>query len=80
MAQMTAQPDTRHRANRTHPRVVELRWIRPIDFASASGMSRRGVYDHLAAGTLHGRRINGQWYIPIEELTAFFERNDQTAA
>jgi hypothetical protein len=80
MAQSITPIDTRDQSNRTNRAPISPRWIRPVEFSAATGMSRRGVYNALADGTLKGVQVSGSWFIRIEELDAYFERNGQPAA
>lgn len=81
MSQEITYIDTRHRANRTDPvEAIAPRWIRPSTFAAATGMSRRGVNLELNSGRLRGVKINQSWFIRVEELDAYFERNGKRVA
>lgn len=75
-----AHVDTRDQSNRTNRAPIAPRWIRPTEFSAATGMSRRGVYNALADGSLKGVQVSGSWFIRIEELDDFFARNASSVA
>jgi excisionase family DNA binding protein len=43
-------------------------------------MSRTHVYNLLKSGRLPGRKIGGQWRIPVDELRRYLAAQDTTAA
>lgn len=53
---------------------VGRRWLRPTEFARASGISSGQVHRWLYAGRLRAKHVDRIWLIPVEELTEFFER------
>ncbi len=59
---------------------LEPRWLRPKDWMQLTGMSRTQTHRSLHDGSLRAVHIGRTWYIHADELTAFFERNDQRAA
>lgn len=75
MAQSITHIDTRDQSNRTNRAPIAPRWIRPTEFAAATGMSRRAVYNALADGTLKGVKVSTGIFIRIEELDEYFTRN-----
>ena len=42
-------------------------------------MSRTHVYNLLKSGRLPGRKIGGQWRIPVDELRRYLSAQDTTA-
>ncbi len=55
-------------------------WVRPKEWIRLTGMSRTATHRSLHDGSLRAVHIGRTWYIHTDELTAFFERNDQRAA
>ena len=42
-------------------------------------MSRTHVYNLLKSGRLPGRKIGGQWRIPVDELRVYLSAQDTTS-
>ncbi|MDR3710271.1 MAG: helix-turn-helix domain-containing protein [Capsulimonadaceae bacterium] len=45
----------------------------PLEVAVECNISRRRIYDWIAAGWLRGRRIGGRWVVTAEDLEFFRE-------
>lgn len=48
--------------------------IRPGEFARRVDVSKQQVYRWIYAGKLKATLIGRAWFIPVSELTEFFER------
>jgi excisionase family DNA binding protein len=48
--------------------------IRPSEFARRVDVSKAQVYRWIYAGKLKATLIGSAWFIPVEELEEFFER------
>lgn len=68
------------RRQRTSAPELPVTWIRPRDFARATGMSRRAVYDELTAGRLRGVQVGVSWFVRAEETEEYFTRNARNAS
>ncbi len=55
-------------------RDVAMKWLRPTEFARATGVSRAQVYRWIYSGQLRAKQVGRIWLIPVEEITEFFER------
>jgi hypothetical protein len=64
----------KQQASRSSAREVEPQYIRPSEWMKATGMSVGATYRALYANKIKGVQVGRSWFIPVSELTEFFER------
>lgn len=55
-------------------RQVQRTHIRPLEFAESVGASKAQVYQWIYSGRLKATQMGRAWFVPVSELTEFFER------
>jgi excisionase family DNA binding protein len=63
-----------HRPKREAHRDIVRTRLRPMEFAESVGASKSQVYAWIYSGRLKAVQQGRAWFIPITELTEFFER------
>ncbi len=63
-----------HRTKREANRDVARTRLRPMEFAESVGASKSQVYAWIYSGRLKATQHGRAWFIPVSELTEFFER------